>query len=359
MHAQLLISHQDGECRDSYHMRLLRVLPFVMATLALLMILLTSRKTPTPAHDMPRSLGQRISKLEEQVREVSAMLTAADNDAMPLPPPHSSSPPPPPPPPPRTSPPPPPPLPSASSSLRSDASRRGCVHETAAARATQRYLLQPERLHASLPGAAHQPLHLTFATASVEELLTNWVAHVRRLHLPAVVAAMDQSVLHSCLQLRTHCLPMLRKEWDDALTLEAERTGQPGPSHVNIRGNALLFLSLGARKVEAILTLLDAGSGRPILVSDVDVVWLADPLSLVLGRLRGYEDFAHADVLASTDCLDPALDVRDHGCFNSLQVQQLAGSTRSVSSLSVCWQKPASVPCVCSALTHSAPPRLR
>ena len=55
-----------------------------------------------------------------------------------------------------------------------------------------------------------------------------------------------------------------------------------------------------------------------MLVSDVDVVWLSDPKALVTGHLKGYEDFAHADILGSTDCLDPSLDVSDHGCYNVL-----------------------------------------
>ena len=240
------------------YMRLQRTLPFVVAALILLMCLLMSRQRPSSqSHNASPSLSLRILKLEEQVREVSAILAAADNDSrshepLPLPPPRSS-PPPPPPSPPSAS--------SSSSRPGSGSSETSCSHETAAARAARRYLLQPERLHASLPGAPHEPLHLTFATSSVEELLTNWVAHVRRLHLPAVVAAMDQPVLQSCLRLRTHCLPMLSEEWDAALATEAERTGQHNAGQVNIRGNALLFLSLGARKVASILILLDAGSG--------------------------------------------------------------------------------------------------
>lgn len=47
---------------------------------------------------------------------------------------------------------------------------------------------------------------LTFATASVDELLTNWVLHVRLLSLPVLVAAMDFSVTQSCRRLGVHCL---------------------------------------------------------------------------------------------------------------------------------------------------------
>ena len=48
-------------------------------------------------------------------------------------------------------------------------------------------------------------------------------------------------------------------------------------------------------------------SGRAVPVSDVDVVWMGDPRPLLSGELAGYEDLRHADVLASSDCLDPAL----------------------------------------------------
>ena len=180
------------------------------------------------------------------------------------------------------------------------------------------YELQPHLLPRGLPGAADEPLHLTFATASVDELLSNWVAHVRWLRLPAVVSAMDSAVFARCSRLRVRCLPTFDELAEDAMRQEAMRYGQRDASFVNIRGNPTLFISLGARKVSAILMLLHT-SGRPILVSDVDVVWMANPKRLLSGVLPGYEDFAHADVLASSDCLDPKMDVADHGCFHVLQ----------------------------------------
>ena len=60
-------------------------------------------------------------------------------------------------------------------------------------------------------------------------------------------------------------------------------------------------------------------AASPEAMSDVDVVWMSDPSQLLSGALPGFEDLAHADILASTDCLDPALDLRDHGCFHVLQ----------------------------------------
>ena len=174
----------------------------------------------------------------------------------------------------------------------------------------RRFQLTATLLPTGLPGREDEPIHLTFATASVDELLTNWALHVRRLSLPAVVASMDAVVLARCLRLRVHCLPMFDTAMEQAMAKEASRQGQRDASSVNIRGNPTLFISLGARKVEAILMLLRS-SGRPVVVSDTDVVWLQDPSALVAGRLPGYEDFAHADLLASTDCLDPE-QVRAH-----------------------------------------------
>jgi hypothetical protein len=179
------------------------------------------------------------------------------------------------------------------------------------------FVLEREALPRGLPGEGMEPIHLTFATASVHELLVNWAAHIRRLRLPAVIAAMDGVVLGQCDSLRVHCLAMFDAAMDAAMTAEAQRQGQRDASAVNIRGNPTLFISLGARKVEAILTLLHT-SGRPVLTSDVDVVWMGDPTALVTGRLAGYEDFAHADLLLSTDCLDPQRDRDDHGCFHEL-----------------------------------------
>jgi hypothetical protein len=183
-----------------------------------------------------------------------------------------------------------------------------------------RFLLDRTALPRGLPGEHDEPLHLTFATASVDELLTNWAAHVRRLRMPAVVAAMDRAVVARCPALRVHCLASLDEQAEETMRREALRNGHRDATTINIRGNPTLFISLGARKVESILTLLHV-SGRPVLVSDVDVVWLHDPARLVRGALRGYEDFAHADVLGSTDCLDAERDVLDHGCFHVLQVR--------------------------------------
>ena len=185
---------------------------------------------------------------------------------------------------------------------------------TASAAVSLRLLTIRARPQHSRPDCRARPCRccLTFATDSVEELLANWAAHLPPLRLPAVVAAMDAAVLDVCPRLGVHCLAAFDEASERAMRAEASRLGG---ATVNIRGNPGLFNSLGGRKVAAILDLLHA-SGRAVLVSDVDVVWLSDPTALVTGRLRGYEDFAYADILGSTDCLDPALDVSNHGYYN-------------------------------------------
>jgi hypothetical protein len=163
-------------------------------------------------------------------------------------------------------------------------------------------VLSVDQLPLGLPGGPADLVFLTFSTASVGELLTNWVLHTQQLRLPALVAAMDTWVLARCDELRVHSLD----------STQGDRAAAE-----NIRGNPGAFLGIGARKVAAIRAVLQR-SGRSVLVSDVDVVWMGDPAPLLSGRLAGYEDLRHADVLASSDCLDPALDVRDHGCFHTL-----------------------------------------
>ena len=90
-----------------------------------------------------------------------------------------------------------------------------------------------------------------------------------------------------------------------------------GSASVNLRGNATIFLAMGARKVDSIVSILRL-TMRPVVVSDCDVAWLGAPSALLEGRLPGFEDLLHADLLASTDCVDPDADVEDNGCFHQL-----------------------------------------
>ena len=53
-------------------------------------------------------------------------------------------------------------------------------------------------------GASDEPLHLTFATDSVEELLANWAAHMRRLELQNwLIGATDPDALQALVDSRT------------------------------------------------------------------------------------------------------------------------------------------------------------
>ena len=164
-------------------------------------------------------------------------------------------------------------------------------------------VLAVDQLPRGLPGGPQDLVFLTFSSASVGELLTNWVLHVQKLRLPALVAAMDTWVLSRCDELQVHSLDLANHSEHASMD--------------NIRGNPGAFLGIGAKKVMAIRAVL-LRSGRSVLVSDVDVVWMGDPTPMLTGQLPGLEDLQHADILASSDCLDPELDRRDHGCFHVL-----------------------------------------
>ena len=55
--------------------------------------------------------------------------------------------------------------------------------------------------------------------------------------------------------------------------------------------------------MDALLPILRRGVH--VVLSDVDCVWLHDPNPMVRGLVAGYEDFANADLIVSTDCHNP------------------------------------------------------
>ena len=65
------------------------------------------------------------------------------------------------------------------------------------------YVHAPASLPPLLNGSI---LMMTYATAGVRELLTNWLQHVERLQLPILVAAMDAGVISQCRAERFQCL---------------------------------------------------------------------------------------------------------------------------------------------------------
>jgi hypothetical protein len=95
--------------------------------------------------------------------------------------------------------------------------------------------------------------------------------------------------------------------------------GSPGPLGAVGAGNlgslpADGFRALGERKIDALLPVLRAGVH--VVLSDVDCVWSSSPLPMFHGQISGFEDFAHADLLVATDCMDPEDDHRNHGCYH-------------------------------------------
>ena len=144
----------------------------------------------------------------------------------------------------------------------------------------------------SLPAKRGDLMMTTYATGGVREMLRNWVLHVQRLGLPILVSAMDKDVVAQCTAEQFHCL-----DW-------SHTAAQADGSYV--RGSFDGFRALGVRKIDALLPVLMAGIH--VVLSDVDCVWSSSPLPMFHGQVKGFEDFAHADVLLATDCMAPDLD---------------------------------------------------
>jgi hypothetical protein len=141
---------------------------------------------------------------------------------------------------------------------------------------------------------------MTYATGGVREMLHNWVLHVQRLGLPVLVAAMDKAVVSMAVEKHFDCL-----DWSHTAT---------GADRQYVRGSFDGFRALGVRKIDALLPVLRAGVH--VVLSDVDCVWSSSPLPMFHGQISGFEDFAHADLLVATDCMDPEDDHRNHGCYH-------------------------------------------
>ena len=127
---------------------------------------------------------------------------------------------------------------------------------------------------------------LAFGNAGVTEMLMNWVYHVCRLghgkHM--VVAAYDAELLAA---LRARLIPAYNY------------TGALPPIH--FRGTPFLFHRMGFLKAMTIAEVLR--TGRHVLVSDSDVVWLRDPTAELLALAA-----AGASLAPSTDCLSVESD---------------------------------------------------
>ena len=149
----------------------------------------------------------------------------------------------------------------------------------------------------SLPAKPGDLMMMTYATGGVREMLHNWVLHVQRLGLPILVSAMDKDVVQMAVALKFHCL-----DWSHTAA---------GYDSSYVRGSFDGFRALGVRKLDALLPVLRAGIN--VVLSDVDCVWSSSPLPMFHGQLRGYEDFAAADVLLATDCMAPDLDAPASG----------------------------------------------
>jgi hypothetical protein len=120
---------------------------------------------------------------------------------------------------------------------------------------------------------------LTFANSAFQDFAINWAAHVYRLRKERhmAIAALDQ--------------PFQRRLLSEGLPYFGYDHGRVG----DLRSSVTEFRRLGALKGALVLQVLRAE--RHVLLSDVDVIWLADP-TRVLASLS-----LHADVMSATDCL--------------------------------------------------------
>lgn len=172
-------------------------------------------------------------------------------------------------------------------------------------------------------------LHLTIASGSLAEWVSNWVGHAASVGIdPLIVGASDRSMLDTC------------EKWNLASVSQRNATLDRAASRY-IRHQSD-FLSLGAFKVSILIELLTPGFS--VLLSDVDVIWLdgswrswmqplgetgsgrtlagqRSSLQQTAAALRGTALHGtalpeaillhHADVLVSTDELDAEMDAAD------------------------------------------------
>ena len=127
---------------------------------------------------------------------------------------------------------------------------------------------------------------LAFGNAGATEMLTNWISHVLRLGLGSrfVIAAYDNELL-----------TYLR-----ALQVPAYNYSGALPT-MHFRGTPFLFHRMGFLKALTIREVLL--TGRHVLVSDSDVVWLRDPTAELLALAAG-----GANLAPSTDCINVEAD---------------------------------------------------
>lgn len=123
---------------------------------------------------------------------------------------------------------------------------------------------------------------LAFGNSGVTEMLLNWAHHViqRGYSRQMVIAAFDETLL---LSLHERRLPAYN--YTGALPI------------THFRHAPHLFHRMGYLKADCIRLVLE--TGRDVLVSDSDVVWVGDPLPLLTELMQ-----EGATVGASTDCLD-------------------------------------------------------
>ena len=150
-----------------------------------------------------------------------------------------------------------------------------------------------EDFHKALP--AGQAVWLTFSNQAYLHFAQNWYLSVRAIgrHRQVVVAALDPSTLRVWRSLRVPVLDYSTRFGDSS-------------DFRGIGSDQARFRKMGAMKVAAFLQLLELG--RTVVVSDVDTVWVADPLSFLYSL-----ETKMVDVAVTSDCLSREADENKDG----------------------------------------------
>ena len=165
-------------------------------------------------------------------------------------------------------------------------------------------------------------LHFTFGSFAMMDFLINWRHFVQRVGLsPAIVGAADHQMIEACTQQGIAALGIVEglDVWTYEQSANTSTVVQEGKSDWKYyRHHKSSFLELGLVKVAFLWELLLLGFD--VLISDLDVVWLAPHYERWMTYryperppLPEAALLAMADVLVSTDELDEAYDA--HGLY--------------------------------------------
>ena len=178
-------------------------------------------------------------------------------------------------------------------------------------------------------------LHFTFGSIVMIDFIHNWFHYARRAGLsPALIGAADIATLDACSD---EALPAIGINPDlDVWSYERRTSWLPSAAMFEVRSDwryyrhhRSSFLEMGLVKVAFLWELVSAGFD--VLISDLDVVWLNGHWQRWMAYPQQQQQqpqldapcaearlISLADVLVSTDEIDPAADARGWGMGSEL-----------------------------------------